>query len=138
MKKLLKNFCIFGLAGGCAALTGGCLSSDWHSYPPMDSQIYLQMQSQEFYIANRHGWDGHRWPKDYAELFTFVQQSNGKLVGNDARQDFEKRGFARVVFTALKNGDLEIYTVYAGVTNQYFNVSGQTNQYTMHPPKFSP
>ncbi len=48
-----------------------------------------------------------RWPKDYAELSTFVQQSDGKL---------ELGHYDYVDFTDSQDGSLEVCTVCEGFT----------------------
>jgi hypothetical protein len=51
----------------------------------------------------------HYWPKDYAELSSFVQYSNG---------EFKLGHYERVDFTELPNGSLMICSVSNGCTNQ--------------------
>jgi hypothetical protein len=101
---------IFGLVSVSAAVLSGCMSQRAgnqivNAPYSQGSANSMDLWSASFAFRARY----HGWPKDYPELSTFVQQSEGK---------FKLEHYDRVDFIALPNNGCEIYSVSGGFTNR--------------------
>jgi hypothetical protein len=109
--RLCTTYLLFGLVSVSTAALSGCMSHRaagdqiaGASYS-QGSANSMDLWSASFGFRARY----HRWPKDYTELATFVQQSDGK---------FKLEHYKRVDFIALPNDGCEIYSVSGGFTNR--------------------
>src|SRR5579859_3685084 len=98
----LATFCWSGIVLGGVLFSPGCKTSSVVASRPSDSAFVLFDACDDFYAQNR------RWPKDFAELSAYDQQS--KCILKHGRYD-------QVAFTFPKDGRLGIYVVSGGITN---------------------
>src|SRR5277367_1247034 len=83
----------------------------------VEPQILLEVLCDMFWNQNQ------RWPKDYKELAKFEQQSGAKQADENLMLDHY---FAKVAFTNLEDGSLEIYCITKGETNQNYTIGEAT------------
>lgn len=96
----------FWLVGTCLLLLSSCMSD--HELKGFYNQVFgdpmnLAASSSAFQA------EYHHWPKDYAELSAFVQQSGWKpALGH----------YDRVEFKQLPSGDIEVCAINGTQTNK--------------------
>ena len=109
-------------AGLIAGLMSGCSTTPAKNDPQAFGKTLAQIFAPFFdivmirsgaidliYCANSFRHKNERWPKDYAELSDFVQQSNGYLMLGE---------YERVELKQLPDDKLEVHYVPHGHTNE--------------------
>ena len=105
--RLCTTYLLLALASVSAAMLSGCVSAR-----QLGDAIYNQVLADpmDLWVCScAFRAEYHRWPKDYTELSTFVQHSDG---------EFKLGHYERVDFVELPNDGLKICSVRKDCTNQ--------------------